>query len=65
MKDKYVELRELAKRVDEIAKELVNNSEHIACLESSDDVSYVDNKLKLISEILKQVANYCMIGISE
>lgn len=63
MKEKYLELKEIANRIEQIRLELWQSKEHEKYMDDKEEKDYVDNKLFSIQSQLKDVAEFCQIGV--
>lgn len=65
MKERYLELKEMADRIEQIRIELWQSPEHEKCMDDVEEKKYVDNKLFSIQSQLRDVVEFCQIGIFE
>lgn len=63
MKERYLELKTMADRIEQIRLELWQSEEHEKCMDDKEEKDYVDNKLFSIQSQLRDVAKFCQIGI--
>ena len=63
MEERYLELKEMADRIEQIRLELWQSEEHEKCMDDEENKNYVDNKLFSIQSQLRDVAEYCQLGI--
>ena len=63
MKERYLELKTMADRIEQIRLELWQSEEHEQYMDNKEEKDYVDNKLFSIQSQLKDVAEFCQIGI--
>lgn len=63
MKERYLELKTMADRIEQIRLELWQSEEHEKCMDDKEEKDYVDNKLFSIQSQLRDVAEFCQIGI--
>ena len=63
MNERYLELKEIANRIEEIRLELWQSEEHEKCMDDEEEKKYVDKKLSSIQEQLRNIAVFCQIGI--
>lgn len=63
MKERYLELKEMADRIEQIRLELWKSEEHEQYMDDKEEKDYVDNKLFSIQSQLRDVAEFCQIGI--
>lgn len=63
MKERYLELKTIADRIEQIRLELWQSEEHEKYMDDKEEKDYVDNKLFSIQSQLRDVAEFCQIGI--
>ena len=63
MKERYLELKTMADRIEQIRLELWQSEEHEQYMDDEEEKNYVDNKLFSIQSQLRDVAEFCQIGI--
>jgi hypothetical protein len=63
MKERYLELKEMANRIEQIRLELWQSEEHEQYMDDKEEKDYVDNKLFSIQSQLRDVAEFCQIGV--
>ena len=63
MKERYLELKEMADRIEQIRLELWQSEEHEQYMDDKEEKDYVDNKLFSIQSQLRDVAEFCQIGV--
>lgn len=63
MKERYLELKTMADRIEQIRLELWQSEEHEKCMDDAEEKDYVDNKLFSIQSQLRDVAEFCQIGV--
>lgn len=63
MKERYLELKAMADRIEQIRLELWQSEEHESYMDDKEEKDYVDNKLFSIQSQLRDVAEFCQIGI--
>lgn len=63
MKERYLELKTIADRIEQIRLELWQSEEHEQYMDDKEEKDYVDNKLFSIQSQLRDVAEFCQIGI--
>ena len=63
MKERYLELKTMADRIEQIRLELWQSEEHEQYMDNKEEKDYVDNKLFSIQSQLRDVAEFCQIGI--
>ena len=63
MEERYLELKTIADRIEQIRLELWQSEEHEKCMDDKEEKDYVDNKLFSIQSQLRDVAEFCQIGI--
>jgi hypothetical protein len=63
MKERYLELKTMADRIEQIRLELWQSEEHEQYMDDKEEKDYVDNKLFSIQSQLRDVAEFCQIGI--
>ena len=59
MEEKYLEIKRMGERLEEIRLELYQNEEHRKNVD--EDFDYVDNKLFFLQGELKSIAEYCFL----
>ena len=63
MKERYLELKAIADRIEQIRLELWQSEEHEKYMDDKEEKDYVDNKLFSIQSQLRDVAEFCQIGV--
>lgn len=63
MKERYLELKTMADRIEQIRLELWQSEEHEQYMDDKEEKDYVDNKLFSIQSQLRDVAEFCQIGV--
>ena len=63
MNERYLELKEIANRIEEIRLELWQSEEHEKCMDDKEEKDYVNEKLVSIQAQLRNIAIFCQIGI--
>lgn len=63
MNERYLELKEIASRIEQIRLELWQSEEHEKCMDDEEEKDYVDKKLFSIQSQLRNVATFCQLGI--
>lgn len=64
LKQKYQEIKNMANRLEELRLELYQSQEHKEkVMGDESEFKYVDDKLFHLQSQLKDIANFCMIGI--
>ena len=63
MNERYLELKEIADRIEQIRLELWQSEEHEKCMDDEEEKDYVDKKLVSIQSQLRNVATFCQLGI--
>lgn len=63
MKERYLELKEMAARIEQIRLELWQSEEHEKYMDDKEEKNYVDDKLFSIQSQLRDIAEFCQIGI--
>ena len=64
LKQKYQEIKDMADRLEELRLELYQSQEHKEkVMDDESDFEYVDDKLFHLQSQLRDIANFCMIGI--
>lgn len=64
LKQKYQEIKNMADRLEELRLELYQSQEHKEkVMDDESEFKYVDDKLFHLQSQLKDIANFCMIGI--
>jgi hypothetical protein len=63
MKERYLELKKMADRIEQIRLELWQSEEHEKYMDDKEEKDYVDNKLFSIQSQLRDVAEFCQIGV--
>ena len=63
MKERYLELKTMADRIEQIRLELWQSEEHEQYMDDKEEKDYVDNKLFSIQSQLRDVAEFCQIGL--
>lgn len=63
MKERYLELKAMADRIEQVRLELWQSEEHEQYMDDKEEKNYVDNKLFSIQSQLRDVAEFCQIGV--
>ena len=63
MKDKYLEMKAKANKIEELRQELYQNKEHRAL--QDEDIQYIDDKLFHVQSELRDIFEFCMIAVIE
>lgn len=63
MNERYLELKEMANRIEQIRLELWQSEEHKQCLDSEEERRQINEKLFSIQSHLRYVAEFCQLGI--
>jgi hypothetical protein len=63
MNERYLELKEMANRIEQIRLELWQSEEHRQCLDDEEEKHYVNEKLFSIQSQLRDIAEYCQLGV--
>ena len=63
MKERYLELKEMADRIEQIRLELWQSEEHEKYMDDEEEKNYVDDKLFSIQSQLREIAEFCQLGI--
>lgn len=63
MNERYLELKEIADRIEQIRLELWQSEEHKKCMDDKEEKDYVDKKLVSIQSQLRDVATFCQLGL--
>lgn len=63
MNERYLELKEMANRIDQMRLELWQSEEHAQCVGDEEEKRYVNEKLFSIQSQLRDIAEYCLLGI--
>lgn len=63
MNERYLELKEIADRIEQIRLELWQSEEHEKCMDDKEEKDYVDKKLVSIQSQLRDVATFCQLGL--
>ena len=64
MKKNYLEMKNIADRLEELRKELYQNKKHQE-LQGKEDFRYIDDKMFHIQSELRELSEYCMLEIIE
>lgn len=59
MEEKYLEIKKMGERLEEIRLELYKDEEHRKNMD--EDFDYVDNKLFSLQDQLKFIARFCLL----
>ena len=59
MKEKYLEMESIAKRLEELREELYQSKEHQE-FQGAKDAQYIDEEMSHIQSKLKALSEYCM-----
>lgn len=63
MKDKYLEMKAMANKIEELRQELYQNKEHRAL--QDEDFQYIDDKLFHVQSELRDIFEFCMTAVIE
>ena len=64
LKQKYQEIKNMADRLEELRLELYQNKEHKEyVMDDESEFEYVDNKMFSLQSQLRDLAEFCLIGI--
>lgn len=63
MNERYLELKEMANRIEQIRLELWQSEEHAKCMDDEEEKRYVDDKLFSLQSQLRDVAEFCRLGV--
>lgn len=64
LKQKYQEIKNIADRVEELRLELFQNKEHRECvMDDESEFEYVDDKMFSLQSQLRDLAEFCLIGV--
>lgn len=64
LKQKYQEIKNIADRVEELRLELYQNKEHKEyVMDDESEFEYVDNKMFSLQSQLRDLAEFCFIGV--
>lgn len=64
LKQKYQEIKNMADRLEELRLELYQNKEHKECvMDDESEFEYVDNKMFSLQSQLRDLAEFCLIGV--
>lgn len=64
LKQKYQEIKNIADRVEELRLELFQNKEHREyVMDDESEFKYVDNKMFSLQSQLRDLAEFCLIGV--
>ncbi len=61
MKNKYLEMKAMANKIEELRQELYQNKEHRAL--QDEDFQYIDDKLFHVQSELRDIFEFCMISV--
>lgn len=61
MEEKYLEIKRMGERLEEIRLELYQSEEHRKHMDDEEEFYYVDNKLFFLQDQLKSIALFCFI----
>lgn len=64
MKNKYLEMKTMADKIEELRKELYQNEEHRKLL-LSEGFQYIDDKLFHIQSELRNAFEFCILEVVE
>ena len=63
MKDKYLEMKAMANKIEELRQELYQNKEHRAL--QDEYFQYIDDKLFHVQSELRDIFEFCMTAVIE
>ena len=63
MKNKYLEMKAMANKIEELRQELYQNKEHRAL--QDEDFQYIDDKLFHVQSELRDIFEFCMTAVIE
>lgn len=64
LKQKYQEIKNMADRLEELRLELYQNKEHRKqVMDDESEFEYVDNKMFFLQAQLRDLAEFCFIGV--
>lgn len=64
LKQKYQEIKNMADRLEELRLELYQNKEHKEyVMDDESEFEYVDNKMFSLQSQLRELAEFCFIGV--
>ena len=64
LKQKYQEIKNIADRLEELRLELFQNKEHREyVMDDESEFEYVDNKMFSLQSQLRDLAEFCLIGV--
>lgn len=64
LKQKYQEIKNMADRLEELRLELYQNKEHKEyVMDDESEFEYVDNKMFSLQSQLRDLAEFCFIGV--
>lgn len=63
LKKKYLEIKEMANRLESLRCELWQDQEHKKCMDNEDELQYVDDKMFSLQSQLRDLAGFCLIGL--
>lgn len=64
LKQKYQEIKNMADRLEELRLELYQNKEHREyVMDDESEFEYVDNKIFSLQSQLRDLAEFCFIGV--
>jgi hypothetical protein len=64
LKQKYQEIKNMADRLEELRLELYQNKEHRKqVMDDESEFEYVDNKMFFLQSQLRDLAEFCFIGV--
>ena len=61
MKNKYLEMKTMANRIEELRQELYQNKEHREL--QDEDFQYINDKLFHIQSELRDIFGFCMLAV--
>lgn len=61
LEKQYLEIKEMANKLEELRLALWQNQEHRKCVD--EDFQYVDDKMFLLQSQLRDLAEFCSIGL--
>ena len=64
MKEKYLEMENIAKKLEELRKELYQNKKHQE-LQGKEDFQYINDKMLRIQSALRELSEYCLLEIND